>query len=65
MIEDLKMQTCVCGCGELYKPSRNFQKFVNKDHQQVYWRNINKQAKKLVEFLGVDGVDKVLSGTYE
>lgn len=62
---ELDIKACDCGCGELYQPTREFQRFVNDVHRQNYHRNNVKAMKKVMEALGPDGVARVLSGTYE
>lgn len=65
MIEELEPVMCGCGCGEIFKPVRNFQRFVNDGHRQKYWRGLSKRAKDVMVALGPEGVKKVLEGTYQ
>lgn len=65
MRQVFNMKVCECGCGEMFEPTKDFQKFVNEGHRQDYHRNEVKRMKRVMEALGPDGVARVLSGTYE
>ncbi len=64
MVREFDLRKCECGCEEMYRPTRDFQKFVDGQHRQAFHNNMRWTIKKAMEALGPEGVQKVLQGTY-
>lgn len=52
---------CACGCQEVFIRTRPHQRFISEEHQQKYWQRIRGKTSLLVNALGEQGVDRLLS----
>lgn len=64
MVREIEDRVCDCGCGEMYRPTRDFQRFVDSQHRQAYHNDMRVTFKKAIEKLGSETVAKILQGTY-
>lgn len=62
MVSGVEERMCECGCGEMYRPVRGFQKFINNQHRQMYHNNLRRQLKIFMTALGPKSVAKILQG---
>jgi hypothetical protein len=52
MALDLPKRICLCGCGELFKPKRHFQRFATRECRYRHYNALRKAPERVCPHCG-------------
>ena len=56
----LKQRVCLCGCGESFKPTRKWQKYLNKEHRKKAF-----ESRPRINKVKIDRLQKLVNEASE